>query len=444
MNVKIRYLTILAVISILLMPSIAFGDKGMIGIGSKEITLEESAQNAIVAWNGKEEVIILSTDAKASDSTLVLEILPLPSNPTKIEEGSFDSFIKLAEIINKKKKEIWGMEGTKGAFNRKAHTPGVEITFHKKIGAHEITVVKVNDLDYFINWVKNFTISKGFRYTEISPEFKDTVARYLKRDIKFFVFDVIEVSKERQSIQPLVYKFKTDFLYYPFEITATSDAGNSISEVNIFFITKGIINKTIIENTNLLPTVGFEYEIELSKSELKDISPEIADLFSSAYVMNAYRYGTLNMLNRDVVVYPQDIYIPTFFDKISQYISSTLVFQYITTIWKEIFPSYLYAFEIPMWFRCILAIVLLSFIVGIISIIFLISKLIKKLLKKYHLESFGYNLLAYMISIIIVIFLLLNNNTAVFFISVVIFTIIGFLMLLLLAKKLIEKYIFSS
>jgi len=138
----------------------------VIVVGPREVSLQESGQNAIVAWNGNEEVIILSTDTKSSESILVLEVLPLPSNPIKIEEGSFDSFTKLTEILNKKVRAIREQEMYKG-FGRTVEVPGIEITFHKKIGAHNITtIVKVNDLDYFINWVKDFSTSKGFKHIE--------------------------------------------------------------------------------------------------------------------------------------------------------------------------------------------------------------------------------------------------------------------------------------
>jgi hypothetical protein len=187
---KNKYLVILALvlIFILLAPSLVSANRGMIVVGPREVSLQESGQNAIVAWNGDEEIIILSTDAKSSESTLVLEVLPLPSNPTTVEEGSFDSFTKLTEIINEKVRAI-REEGLPKSLGRDAVTPGIEITFHKKLGAHDVTVVKVNDLNHFINWVENFTTRMGFEHTEISSEFENSVAGYLNRDIKFFVFD---------------------------------------------------------------------------------------------------------------------------------------------------------------------------------------------------------------------------------------------------------------
>jgi hypothetical protein len=131
------------------------------------------------------------------------------------------------------------------------------------------------------------------------------------------------------------------------------------------------------------------------------------------------------------------IYIPTFFDKISQSISASLVFQYVSEIWEETFTGYA-----PIWVKVLLAIILFSFIVGIPSVIFIITKLIKKLLRKYNLESFSYSLFAYVVSTIIIVLLLLSNTIWLVIPVLVIFTIIGFSMMVFLVIKFLKKYVF--
>lgn len=133
MNIKTKYLVILLLILILLAPSVVYANRGMMVIGPMDVDLQESGQNAIVAFNGNEEVIILSTDVSSSESTLVLEVIPLPSNPNKVEEGSFDSFEKLIEIIQEKIETMARREMTKGRGVPEEAALGVEITFHKKM-----------------------------------------------------------------------------------------------------------------------------------------------------------------------------------------------------------------------------------------------------------------------------------------------------------------------
>ncbi len=405
MSRKRKYLAISSLSLILLIPSLASANRGMFTLGPQlqEVELEETGQNAIVAWNGDEEIIILSTDVRSSMPTSVPEVLPLPSNPTKIEEGSFDSFKKLTEIVNRK---IWAINKGKGFMvlhrGRGVGAPGVRITFHKKIGAHDITVVKVNDLNYFIDWVKKFIHRRGFGYIEISPEFKKSVAGYLNRDIKFFVFDIIEATENRQSIKPLIYRFKSDFLYYPLGITATSEAGSSWSKVNMLLISKGIIDKAIVRNARLLPETGFDYFIRLSKKELKEVNPEIADLFSSGYVMNVRYHGPLDGLYKDLVAYKEHIDIPTFFERFAQAASASTVFRYVSGLCTAV----LFGFTmIPI--GIVSLILLLAFVIGTLTVIFFVAKAIKESLGTFGLESSSYSILSHIISTVVITFLLL-------------------------------------
>jgi len=141
-------------LSLVFTPS-ALANKGMLA-WPRVHGLEESAQNAIVGWNGKEEVLILSTDIRASGQSTVLEILPLPNSPKESKEAELESFEKLAEMIRKKQirkrpRLSWFWTGSL------LRVPGIVITFHEQVGPHEVTVAKVNDLDYFLWWINNFT-----------------------------------------------------------------------------------------------------------------------------------------------------------------------------------------------------------------------------------------------------------------------------------------------
>ena len=113
-------------------------DRGM--ISTSDVSVYGPGQKAIIAWNGEEELLILSTDVYTSESSPVLGILPLPSNPKAIKEGNFDSFTQIENLIR----------------NKARFGPGINITLHEKIGAHDITVVEVNDVHEFIQWAENY------------------------------------------------------------------------------------------------------------------------------------------------------------------------------------------------------------------------------------------------------------------------------------------------
>ena len=455
MKMKNKFLVILLLIVILSIPSLGSADMGMIPF-PRDVHLDESGQNAIVAWNGSEEVLILSTDVKSSEPATVLRILTLPSNPITVEEGDFDSFTKITEIINTKAKDIRSGVPELGGFGGEVRSPGIKITFQKKIGAHDITIVKVNDLDYFINWIKDFSNEGGFEYSEISQEFRNGVSDCINRGITYFVFDVIKTGENEESVKPLVYRFKSDFLYYPLEITAISDVGSSYGDVNVFLITKGVVNEDAVSNINLWPRAGFRYSIELSKHELKEISPELEDMFeSNPFLMNAYYKGSpephpflmkahymgpLSRLNEDLVVYQHDIHIPTLVDRISQsisvFLSPFLAFKFVSWSLKMLPGA---ASDPTIVF---VPIALLSFIVGIPSVIYIIARMIKRLLKNRGLESSGYNLASYAIAIIVTVFLLLSSDFRLAISAILIFIIVGFSMMVFPIMNFLDKHIF--
>lgn len=298
------YFYLLISFSILFFPILILADGGMM-IWPPRVHLDQSAQNAIVAWSGQKEIIILSNDIESNATATALRIIPLPSNPTDIEEGSFDSFEKLVEIMNEKLDEIRNQFLERGE-GVKAQTSGIEITFEKIIGAHDVTVVKVSDLDYFLDWIEDFAREKGLEIKEVSSEFKEGVANYLKRDIKYFVFDVITASPVKESIKPLIYHFDSDFLYYPILISGASEIKESRAEINLFIITEKEVEFPDIPYSYHSERwfSNYGYPVELTKEDLEEVSQEIADLFEAEVnVRKVSLYGRLSDLRRDLMVY---------------------------------------------------------------------------------------------------------------------------------------------
>jgi hypothetical protein len=284
---KLHYLILLLLPGLLCAPALA--NRGSMVTGLERIALEETGQRAIVAWNGTEEILILSTDMKSSQSVVVLEVIPLPSNPA-VFQGNSESFKTLAHLLTEKMK------------TREENSEGVEVTFHQKIGAHDVTVTKVNDLSHFEEWITQFTQEKGIAFTEIPPEFRQTISHYIGKSINYFVFDVVEINESTQSIDPLVYQFKSNYLYYPLEITATSDIGHSNSRVTLLLITEEKID--ILKLLKYYPQMGYSSPMEFTREELERVSPSL-DLFGGpAFVMSVFYSGPLNVLTEDIV-YPE-------------------------------------------------------------------------------------------------------------------------------------------
>jgi hypothetical protein len=316
---------ILSLVAILIMPSLAYANMGAIvmpGMGEVKAKVSETGQNAIVAWDGSEEVLMLSRDMKGSAETSVLEMMPLPANPDSVEEGSNDSFERLVAIYNSKIPKVPKTQSVPMAtgLGEGSMQTGVDITFYQKIGAHEVTVVRVESPKEFLEWVSNFAVNHQLQYSEPSAAFYLTVLDYLGRGIRYFVFDFIDVSTEIQTIKPLIYSFASSNLYYPLEITATSDlsVAQSATEINLFLVTDGSIKSTSLRSTRLGSRGGYfsgaDYRVNYLTSvkftarELNRVDSRIAELFpDGARVTNLYYSGAIDELNKDLSISKDDI-----------------------------------------------------------------------------------------------------------------------------------------
>ncbi len=187
-----------------------------------DVQVMEEMQRAIILHNLDQEVLILSTEIVGPERSTIVRFIPFPSEPgVSLARGR--PFEAVAELIKK--------HGLKFSFHSKRESIGagspirqgkpVDIRLHVRLGAHDATVVKINEPPAFGRWVRQFfsekelNLARGFRKVE-------EVARdYVQRGFQYFVFDLVEVPREPKAVSPLVYRFKTSRLYYPLKTSNT-------------------------------------------------------------------------------------------------------------------------------------------------------------------------------------------------------------------------------
>lgn len=205
--------------------STAWADRGSIPF-KPGVEIFEPNQRALIAWNGEEEILLLSTDLAASESTLVLEVLPLPSEPV-VKKGDVEVFAKATALINRKLAEKMAARGAKEPAQAE-EKPAGEVTFHERIGSHDISVTHVLDQTGFIAWVTEYLDSAGAENPAIPESLKPVVEEYLREGFKYFVFDVVSLCEEPRTSEAIQYRFETDHLYYPLKITRTETGSTDI------------------------------------------------------------------------------------------------------------------------------------------------------------------------------------------------------------------------
>jgi hypothetical protein len=200
-------------------------DRGSIPF-KPNVQVFEPTQRAMIAWNGEEELLVLSTDLKASQATKVLEVLPLPAEP-KVTKGDVEVFRKATTLINRKMRENARSPG-RGVFGDAAEPPAGEITFHEKIGAHDVSVVRVISRDGFLEWVNGYLKKAGVDNPVVPQSMETSVEEYLKEGFAWFVFDVVSLDEKPKTNEAIQYRFKTDSLFYPVKISRTNSGETSI------------------------------------------------------------------------------------------------------------------------------------------------------------------------------------------------------------------------
>lgn len=218
MRIKLFFMVILSLI--LTFPGYAYGDKGVV-IPWGDVGLSEPGQKAFIVHNGSEELLILSTDIKASKNVPVLEFMPLPAEPVVSLAGEdfFASLKKLVDKYNLRYPPVYRIMSFEAKGSDAEATAPVELLFYQKLGIHEVTAVKINDLAGFSSWVKDYFQKSKIPYRELNQKEKEILADYFNRGFQYFVFDLIRAEDEVRTVPPLIYRFKCDQLYYPLKVT---------------------------------------------------------------------------------------------------------------------------------------------------------------------------------------------------------------------------------
>lgn len=286
---------IVTVLIFLLCISPGFCNRGMIPV-DPNIKVFEPKQRAMLAWDGNEEILLLSTDLSASESTMVIEVLPLPSEP-QVKKGDLETFRRAISLINSKIR-MSALART-GELSKGVKQPSGEVTFHKKIGSHDISVTHLLDAKGFVKWVKDYLKSIDIEHEVISDEMRILIEEYIEDSFEWFVFDVITLSKEIVTNEPIQYTFRTKSLFYPLKITRTSEGNTSIELI--------ILTPRLLVKFPSLPIhrISLEHEpITITNEELKYLNEDMFELLGDYEQMRLRIWkieGELKKFDKDLI-----------------------------------------------------------------------------------------------------------------------------------------------
>jgi tetratricopeptide (TPR) repeat protein len=297
---------------------LCFANRGMIPF-RPNIKIFEPKQRVLIAWNGEEEILLLSTDLRASEPTQVLEVLPLAAEP-EVKEGDLAAFERVTELINRYIREGSAVRSGRGlGLEEEVRRPAGEVTFHEQIGAHDISVTHVLRGEGFVEWVEGYLRSAGVESPTLPEGMREIVHDYIAGGYTWFVFDVVSLEREPKTNQPIQYRFKTPALFYPLKITSLAEGDTS---VEILAFVPGLLTWRWEPEQSSSWLYFFRQPrretIMVSAEDLAWVSEEMADLLQheEASLEVWQLEGSLSSLNEDLVLYGE---LPTDEDRLRQH-----------------------------------------------------------------------------------------------------------------------------
>ncbi len=279
-------------------PAISYADKCV--WWPEDARLTEDSQKAIIIHNKQEEVLILGTELQADRKTGVLEFIPFPSEPV-VSLAKGNPFEEINKLLKHKNVIMLSRGIYKGGRGGGDTVEPVEIRFSQKIGLHDVTVIKINDINAFNKWVIDFLDKKGFKNIELKAlrNFSNIAEDYIKKGFHYFVFDYVQLEDTKKFVEPLIYRFKTDKLYYPFKTSNNVGGRGSVELVLILPGSLGIrqYGLELIKEFAKIFSSPWDYELSTSsKVYLKELEPiyeKINEIFTdkSKIYLQMLRYS---------------------------------------------------------------------------------------------------------------------------------------------------------
>lgn len=266
--------------------------------------VSEDGQKAIILHNMAEEVLILGTDLKADRKTGIVRFIPFPTEP-RVSLAPAGAFESAARLMKTHKLEFLYASKAAGP-----ETKGVELKLNKKLGAHDLTVLKVTDVSQFKSWVNGYFAKRGLPVKEAYPGVEAVVEDYVKRGILYFVLDYVDVATETRFIEPVMYRFASRELYYPLK---TSNTFGGEGGIDLILITpRSLCEPSLDAYSHSGPAVlGLPKYAEASTSdrvaatELEDIFPDAPRFFGKRNLyVQMVRYRGKYLFQNDIMQDP--------------------------------------------------------------------------------------------------------------------------------------------
>ncbi len=299
---KMTHLLLPLILSMLfLIPMVPVDGDGCYIPARPDIAISEPGQKAVIAWNGTHERMYLSVDIFAQEPTEGLHVVPFPTRPT-VALGNVSVFENATEVFTGRVHEIsrgsYGSDGSGNAGGGNS-TTSIEIEFHDILGVHDLTVIKVKDVDGFKKEIESILVSLNISMESWPDGLDQVICNYTNRGFPYFAIDRFSVEPEEMSIDPIMYEFQTDRVIFPLEISSPLDG---FSTIKLSIITPETIPLDLSGAEEYFSTI---MEGRILSQEVEQIDPTLSDMFDS-HCLGLFLMGKVDLskLRGDLVLEP--------------------------------------------------------------------------------------------------------------------------------------------
>lgn len=205
----------------------ARADMGRIMVDGSDARVSEPSQKAVILHNRHDEVLILGTEITSSAATSIVRFIPFPAEP-KVSLAAPDTFDRVGALLAKYRLRFATLWMTKGGSDLRGE--GVQVVSAERLGAHDLTTIRVTDVAAFRTWINDYFRSRGLPTAASYPREEAVVADYLARGHDHFVLDRVDLAAKPRFVEPLAFRFASADLYYPL-VTSNSFGGEGAVEL---------------------------------------------------------------------------------------------------------------------------------------------------------------------------------------------------------------------
>ncbi len=253
---------------------------------NQQAYFKEENQDAMIAWNGHEQIMILQTnDEPVQGEATMMSMMPLPGRPIKIERAkNEDACTDAFKLIKDKLQEQQGYGGKAAD----------ELGPSAVIGVHDFLTVRLSSIgrsaiqEELGGVLRNY-LADRYGQNAVAPILTDklltTIDRYRGSRYEWFVLDLVvqkplaQVAtddKPRPAKIPVLYHVESSSVYYPLVISGAGGTGYTNVQLAVFSPTK-LVRRAGPQF--VLERVGNEGTAELQAGDLARIDTELPRFF---------------------------------------------------------------------------------------------------------------------------------------------------------------------